>query len=121
MAKTFARGPNAVVITDINGYTLDSTTPVPVNPAESGTANYNTNQIAVLTSATLIAAANATRRAIMIKNTDAANKLYVGSAAVTVANGHLVDKGEIAVLPIIGAIYGIGSGALTATYIEVYD
>lgn len=121
MARTFTRNPLSAVLTDKDGYTLDSTTPVPVNPAESGTANYNTNQVAITGVVAQIAAANATRRAILIKNTHATNLLFVGSAAVTVLNGHQVSPGESVVLPIVGAISGIGSGSLTATYFEVYD
>lgn len=121
MTKVFTRAPTSVVITDTDGRTLDSTTPLPVNPAESGTANFTTGQVAILVTVVQIAAANATRRAILIKNADAANILYVGSASVTTATGHKIGAGEAAVLPIVGAIYGIGSGNLTATFFECYD
>lgn len=117
----FTRNPISAVLTDENGYKVTSATPIPVNPAESGTANFTTGQVAILVTVVQIAAANATRRAILIKNADATNILYVGSAAVTTATGHKIGAGEAAVLPIVGAIYGIGSGSLTATYFECYD
>lgn len=117
----FTRAPISTVLTDENGYKVTSATPIPVNPAESGTANYTTGQVAILVTVVQIAAANATRRAILIKNADATNILYVGSASVTTGTGTRVDPKEAIVIPIVGAIYGIGSGSLTATYIEVYD
>jgi hypothetical protein len=121
MVQAFFRAPLAAVLTDTRGYTLDNTVPLPVNPAESGTANITTGQISITASAGQIVAANATRRAVAIKNSDATNILFVGSAGVTVATGHRIDPKETLVVPFVGAISGIGSGNLTATFLEVYD
>jgi hypothetical protein len=113
--------PISAVLTDINGYVVDSTTPIPVNPAESGAVNMATGQQAITASAAQIVAARTTRRAVAIKNADAALILYVGSASVTTANGQKVGAGETIVIPFTGAIYGIGSGSLTSTFIDLYD
>lgn len=119
---TFTRSPISAVLTDDRGYVVSASTPIPVNPAESGSANFNTGQVSIINaSATLIAAANATRRAILITNTHASLLLYVGSAAVATGTGQQVPPGASIVIPIVGAIYGIGSGSLTASFIEVYD
>jgi len=118
---TFVKSPLASVLTDANGYAVDATNPIAVNPAESGAANFATGQASITGSAGQIVAARATRRAVAIKNADAANILYVGGASVTTGNGHRIDPKETLTLPVIGAVYGIGSGSLTATYVEIYD
>lgn len=118
---TFVTGPIAATLTDPNGYALTASTPVPVNPAESGAANFVTGQQAITASAAQIVAARATRRAVAIKNADATNILYIGAAAVTTATGHRIDPKETLTLPFIGAVYGIGSGSLTSTFVDIYD
>lgn len=121
MTQLFTRAPVSAVLTDKDGYTLDTTTPIPVNPAESGTANFVTGQVAITASAGQIVAARALRRGVLVTNTHATNNLFVGSASVTVSNGQEVPPGQSITIPTVGAVYGVGSGSLTATFIEVYD
>jgi hypothetical protein len=121
MTQIFTKGPLSVVITDKDGYTLDNTTPLPVNPAESGAPNFATGQQAITASAAQIVAARAIRRAVLITNTHATNNLFVGAAAVTTATGQQVPPSQSISFPTTAAVYGIGSGNLTATFVEVYD
>lgn len=113
--------PISACLTDINGYVIDTSSPIPVNPAESGAANMATGQQAITGSAAQIVAARSTRRAVAIKNADASLILYVGASGVLVTTGQRVDPKETVVIPFVGALYGVGSGSLTATYIDLYD
>lgn len=122
MAQSYTRHPISAVLTDKEGYTLDNSTPLPVNPAESGAANFSTGHTAIIAATpTKIVDINATRRAVLITNTDTALFLYVGGATVSAATGQEVLPGQSISIPVVGALYGIGSGSLTATFLEVYD
>ena len=75
-------------------------------------ANAAGNNAAVVigTSAAIIKAANDTRSNIVIQNLSS-NDLYIGGAAVTVANGIKVAAGSSATVTHAADIYGIASGA----------
>jgi hypothetical protein len=113
--------PISACLTDINGYVIDSTSPIPVNPAESGAVNFATGQVAITGSAAHIVAARTTRRAVLVTNTHASLLLYVGSASVTTGNGQQIPPGQSLSFPTTAAVYGIGSGSLTATFVEIWD
>lgn len=119
----FTRAPQSTVLTDANGYTLDTNNPLAVNPAESGAANLATGQVTVSSStATQLLTVNATRRAALITNNDAAIAIYVGGASVSTTTGHKLAAGSSMSIPFIGAIYAIAaSGSPTASASEVYD
>ena len=120
--SVFTRGPHSTVLTDKDGYVLDSSTPIPVDPAESGTANYATGQIAVLSTVTAIVGVNATRRAVLVTNPDTTTTVYIGSAAVTTSTGQALLPGNSLSLPTTAAVYGRTTGStITVSFIEVYD
>lgn len=80
---------------------------------------FNHGQVSVAATATLIKAANASRRSITILNNDV-NDLYVGnSGSVTTGNGFIVKSGSALTLNYNGAIYGIAaSGTIATAYAE---
>lgn len=129
--SVFIKGPLAAVLTDENGYKIDSTNPIPVtlgsavisvNPAESGGANFVAGQQALAVTAVQIAAVRATRRGILISNDDTAINVFVGAAGVTTSNGKKIPPGQAVTLPIIGAIYGVSVSATpTVSFFDIYD
>ncbi len=123
MSGTFTRAPHSTVLTDANGYVLDSTNPIPVNPAESGAAHFGYNQVTVSSSvATQIVGTNSTRRAVVIVNNDSSIAIYVGDASVTTSTGLKLAPGAALSAPLIGAIYAkAASGSPVASYLEAYD
>lgn len=114
--------PLSAVLTDSRGYALSSSTPIPVNPAEAGAANYATAQINVTNAVTQIVNSRSTRRAVLIINIDATNTVYLGSASATSSTGHALPPGASIVIPITIAIWGItASSTAKVTAIEVFD
>jgi hypothetical protein len=119
---TFVKAPISAVLTDLDGYTISTATPLPVDPAESGTASFATGQVSIPTTPiTAIVAARAARRAVLITNTHATAILYVGGAAVTSSTGQAVPAGVSLTFPTVAAVYGVASATLTASFVEVYD
>lgn len=86
--------------------------------ALGNSAVISTGQVAVGTSATLISAANTSRKRITITNNDAGADLYIGPTGVTTATGLKLAPGASIVLNTTAAIYGDGSSPLTASYLE---
>lgn len=89
-----------------------------ITSAENGTYN----AVTVESAATLIKAANTSRRAIVIQNLDAAKDLFLGlNANITVANGVKIPPGGQAFEDrYSGAIYCIvASGSVAVRYLEV--
>jgi hypothetical protein len=123
MAGTFTRAPQSTVLTDKDGRVLDSTTPIPVDPAESGAVTFATSQVAVSSSsATQLLGANVTRRAALVTNNDASIVMYVGTAGVATNSGHKLAAGATISIPYTGAIYAIAaSGTPAASASEVAD
>nr|BDD44512.1 hypothetical protein 12 [Moraxellaceae bacterium] len=70
--------------------------------------------------ATLIAAANASRRGVMISN-DTGAAIRVGGATVAAARGLNIPAGGIAVIPTAGAVYGYSAGGGNVSFSEVND
>jgi hypothetical protein len=120
---TFVKAPLSAVLTDENGYKVDSTNPLPVNPAESGAANYATSHVALNASTpTSLVSVRAARRAVLVTNTDSSITVYVGGAAVSSTTGHTLVAGASLTLPVTGAVYGISaSGTPSVAVTEVYD
>ena len=120
---SFKNNPVAAVLTDIDGYVISSSSPIPVNPAESGAANLATSQVTLNSStATLLLAARSTRRAALITNNDSSIVIFFGNAGVTASTGHKLAAGATASVPFVGALYAISASATpTASASEVYD
>jgi len=119
----FTRSPNSSVLTDKDGYVVDTTNPLAVNPAESGAANLGTSQVTVSSSsATSLLAARATRRAALVTNNDSTISIYVGGASVATNTGHKLAAGNSITIPYVGAIYAIAaSGSPVVSVSEVFD
>lgn len=106
--------------TGVNG-TGVATAANPVPTATYGAATFATNQIAVGTSATQVVAARAGRMAVTITMLGAGD-LYLGAAAVTIANGTLLlgTKGSSVTIPTQAAVFGIGAAGQSVSFIETF-
>ncbi|MGH9523157.1 MAG: hypothetical protein ACRD3E_11565 [Terriglobales bacterium] len=118
--STFTRAPLAILLTDERGYPIET---LNVNPAEAGAEFLAPAQVAVSsTTQTQLVGVRATRRAVMVVNTDASSRVYVGSATVTTATGHPIAPGASLTLAFVGALYAIAdSGAPFVAVSEIYD
>jgi len=96
---------------------------VPVSQTLSGAPSHAEVQVSISTGATLILAARATRRSIVIYNPDASLTLYVGASNVTSATGMAVAPKAAISIPSTAAFYGItASGTINpVSAMEVYD
>jgi hypothetical protein len=85
-------------------------------------SSFNTGQISVLATATLIVAQNTGRHAVLITNTTT-TAIYLGiDATVTTPTGQLLPGvvGASISIPSKSAVYGISSGsAATVTFLDV--
>jgi hypothetical protein len=73
------------------------------------TANVAVSQVTATTTAGTLAGARATRRSLVIKNTDAAITVYVGPATVTSGNGMPVKAGESLAVSWVGLVQVISA------------
>jgi len=87
--------------------------------SEKAPDNVAYGQVAVTTSATLVAAARPARKSITLTPT-AATVYYVGNTGVTTANGLYVAAGGSVTLATTAAIYAVGASAVTITYAETF-
>ena len=72
----------------------------------------NPSDISVLTAATLLVAADATRKEVLIHvPSGAAHSVRVGSASVTASAGLEIEQGSTLALSVESAVYAISSGA----------
>lgn len=74
-----------------------------------GADTFNHGAVSVLVGATLIKAASAARRSLLVQ--PLGGDIYVGGAAVTTANGVKVTDGSSYIVEATGAVYGIRAGA----------
>jgi phenylpyruvate tautomerase PptA (4-oxalocrotonate tautomerase family) len=90
---------------------------------EQGATAIASAQVAVGTSATLLAAARDTRKAILVFVDDAASgPVYVGGAGVTTGTGVKVSAGHALEIATTAAVYGVvSSGSVTVYVLEEYD
>lgn len=89
---------------------------------QQGAANSPTSQVTASTSAATLVAARATRRGLLIRNTDAAINVYVGPATVTSSNGMLLKPGESVPVTGVGLWQVIAdSGAPVIAILDEYD
>jgi hypothetical protein len=86
-----------------------------------GHSTLNTAQVAVGTSATLIAAARAGRQKLLL-TLGAANDCYLGVSGVTTTTGFRVKgvDGATATLDTAAAVYGVCAAATTISYLEEF-
>ena len=117
-------GGSTISIDDGGGsITIDgtvTTTPSGVQDINTATSStITTGQVTVSTSATLIIAANSSRRSVVVRNTGSTD-MYIGASGVTTATGFLVKASEaFTVDRSTAAIYGVvASGTTTTNYIE---
>lgn len=106
--------------TGANGTSV-ATAANPLPTATYGAASLATSQVTVGTSATQIVAARAGRMAVTITMLGAGD-IFVGGAAVTVANGALLlgTKGSSITIPTQGAVSGIGAVAQAVSVLETF-
>ena len=78
----------------------------------------STGQVSVTSAATLIIAANASRKGVLITNTGNAT-VYVGTSGVTATTGHALPAGASLSLPTLAAVYGIAATSQTVTFLEL--
>lgn len=99
--------------------TVSPLAPLPVG--DRGTTSIVTGQVSAGTSATLIAAARAGRRRVMV-SVGAANTCAFGSASVTATTGFALAPaaGAAMTLDFAGALYGVCSAATTISFIEQF-
>lgn len=103
-----------------NGLFHDNQLPAVDLAKPSGIAS---SSVAVLTSATLLAAANTTRRELLVSN-PASNVLsvWVGAAGLAVGQGTEVAPGQTASIEVTAAVYAIASSTgVTVGLNEVSD
>jgi hypothetical protein len=84
---------------------------------------FRTAQVSVGTTATLLCAARADRRAVTIEDLGSTD-VYIGDANVTTGNGILLPggAGSSITIPTTAAIYGIvGTGTQTVGVAETYS
>lgn len=96
---------------------------VAIGSLDRGAANWNPNQVDVTGTATLICAARATRRSVLVENLGTTD-VYLGGSGVTTTSGFLLvgTKGGMFTVPFTGAVYGItGGGTQRVAFSEVYD
>jgi hypothetical protein len=80
----------------------------------------STNQISVAATATLIIAANAARKGVLVTNPSTSVTVYLGLSGVTTGTGGILPPLSSVFLPITGAVYGIvASSTQTVSFMEI--
>lgn len=88
----------------------------------TGAANYANSQVTAGVASAQLVAARATRRSVLIRNTDATNSAYIGAGTVTSGNGFLLKAGESVSIDTTAAINCIRDTADVALAVfETYD
>lgn len=121
------RGTVGVPVTLADGTTAYAALIVNVQPDGTNAAiggpgsTLANNQVAVTTAATLVVAARAGRQSVTITSTSAV-VFYVGTSAVTTANGLYVAGAAGASITIntAAAVYAVGAANVTLSYLESY-
>jgi hypothetical protein len=79
-----------------------------------------TTAVSVGTSAVLLSGASGPRERLIVQNLHASQILYVGGSDVTTSNGIRIAAGEAREFEnLVGAVYGIASGATTDVRVGV--
>lgn len=90
--------------------------------SKKGAPSFANNQVTAGVASAQVVAARATRRAVLIRNTDAANSAYVGTGVVTSGNGFLLKAGESISIETTAAVNAIRATAdVLLAYLETYD
>lgn len=99
--------------------TVSAAAPLPVG--DRGTGSVATGQVAVGTTATLVAPARPGRRRVMV-SVGAANACAFGNAGVTATTGFALAAaaGASVTLDFAGALYGACSASTTVSFIEQF-
>lgn len=100
----------------------DSTSGGSIPITQSGAANLATSQVTSTGTAATLVNARPTRRSVLIRNTDAANSVWVGPATVTTGNGFLIKAGESVPFTWTGLLQIIDNGSHAVVAIaDEYD
>lgn len=92
------------------------------NTGRQAAANLTTGQVTASTSAGTLVIARATRRGVLLKNTDSSITVYYGPATVTAGNGMPLKAGESTVVNSVVLIQVIAaSGSPVVAYSDEYD
>jgi hypothetical protein len=106
--------------------TINATTVHVQRSVEIANTAMANNQVSVSNSATTIAAARETRKALLIVNRQTV-AIWVGIATVTTANGVRLDPGDSVVITTTALVQGITAAAYSVVgdanvqYVETYD
>lgn len=94
-----------------------------INPATSGGApNIAVNRVTAGVASGVLVAARATRRSVLVRNTDEDNSAYIGTGVVTSGNGFPLKAGESISIDTTAALNCIRATAdVSLAYVEVYD
>jgi hypothetical protein len=81
----------------------------------------NSTGQAALTTSTIIIAANTSRAAVVIANTDKTHAVYIGVTGVTNSTGHWVGPSTAVSMPVRSAIYGCSDdgSSVKVTFLEI--
>lgn len=143
-ARNQVQAPTSIVHTDISGTVAAGVATAPpvsgtdeglqvyanlgsevvaVQQNTDGAADWDTTQVALnSSSATLVLAANSTRRSALVTNMSATINIYVGPSNVTTSNGQLIAPGNSLTIPATVAIYAISASSTpTVCATEVYN
>lgn len=118
--KPSATSIPVVIASDQSALPVTGTFFQAVQPITRVGATLNTNQISVGSTSTLILAANANRKRLVLINMGTTN-VFIGNIGVTIGTGQLLlgIAGYIIPLYFTGAVYGIvGTGTQTIAYLE---
>lgn len=87
------------------------------------TSQFVTAQVSCNGTAAVVAAARATRAAVLVTNTDATNAVFLGAtSAVTTSTGHKLAAGASISIPMSRDVYGITASATVVVCVtEVYE
>ena len=87
-----------------------------------GAASIANGQVTATSTSGAVVAARATRRSVLIRNTDASNSAYVGTGTVTAGNGFLLKAGESISIETVAVVNCLRATAdVVLAYMEVYD
>ena len=119
--------PRAHVITNLDGtqiYGVDPANPLQVSgtftPSGVGYGTFDTQQVSVGITPTLIAAANAARGGLVVTNPSTTITVFIGSSAVTISTGQALLPGNSITIPTTADVYGVvAASTQTVSFLEV--
>lgn len=128
-AGTYQTTPPSLTNGQVAALQLDSAGNLKVTGAGAGSgtvslapANQAAGQVTAGAAAATLVIARATRSSVLIRNTDAANSVYIGPATVTALNGMVLRAGESVAIDTQGLIQVIApAGAPVVAFYDTYN